>query len=403
MKIKRKNVEIFFQLMLFMLPVGLFEIPGASFIWYGMLACSIFVFLIKKWGKLRNNILNKTKSLGIVVLLMLYMMMQALATFLNSGNPSQNILSAFVVLFLCLFISCYMEEDDLGTIKIFKNVIFNYLCIEIVLYLIFDASLLGTIQCSYLYYIVWATLSFYLSVRNRSRNKEILLFTIIFVLALIMKPQIGDDGNANYEWTFFVIGLLFCIASIFEKTLVKVRKFFTAKIVVIILFAMNMIFVVFQVQDKSQILSYIIVNIMHKDISLTGRSYIWKFARGIILQKPLWGYGTGLIGMRESGYWFDFIRIYGPHNQFLYIILAGGIVTLGAYLVFVLSVFRKLDKAKKTEYTFIFCMGLFGIYLELLVTYRTIANCMPVFALMLIISCMCSGVLKDKQKISIHI
>ena len=141
-----------------------------------------------------------------------------------------------------------------------------------------------------------------------------------------------------------------------------------------------------QIQAQIPGIRFLFEDILHKDITITGRSGIWSFALGLWYQSPKWGYGTGLAGMQEAGGWHDFIRTYGPHNQFLYVLLAGGIITFSAYMLLIFYVSIKLYKNRKDKMYIIFSIGFFVTYLELLMTYRTIAICMPLFAFFAIVT-----------------
>ena len=171
----------------------------------------------------------------------------------------------------------------------------------------------------------------------------------------------------------------------FKKKYRSLGKIVNGRTVFISIIALNLIFVFFSVQEKIPLFRFIIVDIMHKDIGITGRSGIWHFAELLILKNPFIGYGTGLTTITETGKWYEFIKFYGPHNQFLYILLAGGLVSLIPYLILLSYIFNVLYKNKKQNWGFIFSIGLFSMYMELLMTYRSYATCMPLFAMFVII------------------
>ena len=74
---------------------------------------------------------------------------------------------------------------------------------------------------------------------------------------------------------------------------------------------------------------YLVEDVLEKDLSFTGRTYLWDLAGGLFLQSPLIGYGY--VGKE----WFlanmTSFAI-GPHNFIYALLIYGGIVLLGLYL-----------------------------------------------------------------------
>lgn len=389
MIVRIRDMKMFLSMFLFMLPTALFQIPGTSTVWYVLLFLSILFFVISIRLDFFYVAKKQEGAFLTVVFLVFHILTQALATAYNGGNLLHNLLSAGVVFFMCMYYAFHVTQNTIDTIVVFKSVVGFLVFLELVLY-IFDLSWLGSIQIGYLYYVVWATLSLFVSKKYRRTNREIYCFTFLFLFIITLKPQVNSDGSSNYEWTFYVVAFLFMAYLFLEKHLKSCKLIFNAKTVLLVIVFLNLVFVVFQVQDQISVIRYLIEEVMHKDIGLTGRSGIWIFTKELIKARPVWGYGTGLISLKNEGYWYDFIREYGPHNQFLYLILAGGIFTLITYIFLLFDVFYKLNKRKNSVYVPIFCLGLFSVYLLLLVTYRTITNCMPFFALLIIISTLCA-------------
>lgn len=378
MRLKKEDISLFFTMELFMLPIALLNYPVVSVLWYSALFFAIGFFVIRK------RIFHTIRTNKVKWLLVLYMGIQSICTYMNSGPWIKNILSLVVVFMLCVIFEETLDKNMYRGLTVFKYVLVLNILIENLLYLICDCSILSTIQCGYVYYIVWATISVHLSKEKRRTNIEVILVSIFIILVTIIKPQM-DDGKKNYEWTFYTIAIMFIMVCMFDKVFCTLRKIINGSTVFILIILLNLIFVIFSVQDRISIVRFIIEDVMHKDIGLTGRSGIWDFAKRLILIKPTIGYGTGLTTLGNDGKWYDFMKIYGPHNQFLYILLAGGVVTLVPYLILLLYVFQKLEKSKTKEWSYVYSLGLLAMYLELMVTYRSYATCMPLFAMFVII------------------
>ena len=100
----------------------------------------------------------------------------------------------------------------------------------------------------------------------------------------------------------------------------------------------------------------IIQDVLHKDITFSGRTYIWEMCIKMIARHPLAGYGNF-----DSGWiikWNGIMR--NAHNLFFDILIQGGIILLAGYLVFLLMVFitasDKENKKSQLMLVLLFCL-----------------------------------------------
>ncbi len=83
-----------------------------------------------------------------------------------------------------------------------------------------------------------------------------------------------------------------------------------------------------------------------------GRIFIWKRVLKLILRKPLFGYGLETLDIVFTGHFYsDIIERYNrliifdkAHNEYLHIAVTTGILSLGAYLYFILSIIKRAIK-----------------------------------------------------------
>lgn len=375
-KVKKEELLLFIQLELFMIPVGLMQYKFLYYMWYGCLAFSIiyiWMFLLQK----RKYIFSKT-----IYLIGIYLLLQMLATLINKGNWIHNLFTIVVVISLCCFVEDKAQTNYISILKVAKTTLFFNIITELILYLIFNCSILGSVQAAIIYYTVWASLSIASEEHNKLFNRNLLLTTIFFILATIIRPDIGN----NYDWTFYVIAIIVLLSDFVFNMNFRIVKYFNGMVSILAITLMNLVFVFLQIQDKIPGLRFIVEDVMHKDLTITGRTGIWIFAQSLAKDSFIWGYGTNLVGLEASGKWYDFMKIYGPHNQFLYVLLAGGIITLVSYIFLLYHVFGILYKHRKEKSALVYSMGLFVAYIELMMTYRTILNCMPLFMFFILIS-----------------
>ena len=105
----------------------------------------------------------------------------------------------------------------------------------------------------------------------------------------------------------------------------------------------------------------VIQDVLHKDITFSGRTYIWESCIKMISFHPIIGYGNF-----DSGWiikWNGIMR--NAHNLFFDIMIQGGIVLLIGYLLFLLTVFITASdkKNKKSQLLLVLLFCLFVVML----------------------------------------
>lgn len=118
---------------------------------------------------------------------------------------------------------------------------------------------------------------------------------------------------------------------------------------------LNAAVVIFRVQE---LFAWIIVNLLHRNLTLTYRTFIWDTALLYILQRPIWGYGVSPI------FSFSFAGSEIPaHNQFLDIAIVCGIPGMILFGIILFSVFQKLGTFKESLISRLVACALFGYIL----------------------------------------
>ncbi len=111
-----------------------------------------------------------------------------------------------------------------------------------------------------------------------------------------------------------------------------------------------------------KLFSFVIINILGKDLTLTGRIELWTSSIEMIKQKFWLGWGCtnkGSIILRNYYYWY-------AHNLVLDILLEGGIVTLSAFAFMIANMARRVkgtlrDRRIKTCMLILFVFALMNI------------------------------------------
>lgn len=109
-----------------------------------------------------------------------------------------------------------------------------------------------------------------------------------------------------------------------------------------VVFILFQVFVVFNGRglENNNIARYIVVDVLHKDLTFTNRTYMWEAGINLFLKSPIWGWGY------PDSNWYranmESLAI-GPHNFLLSILVNGGVLLFFLY-VYICSVAFKAIK-----------------------------------------------------------
>jgi len=130
--------------------------------------------------------------------------------------------------------------------------------------------------------------------------------------------------------------ITYYFGSIYIKKIKESRRYYFEVIIIILLLLLSVV-----------VINYVVVlNLVNKDITFSGRVPIWLYAIYNIKLQPLLGYGYGV-------FWeYDIFELYSTwdiphaHNHFLDVLLDVGIIGLVVFFIVLLSFFIKSYKVK---------------------------------------------------------
>ncbi len=151
--------------------------------------------------------------------------------------------------------------------------------------------------------------------------------------------------------------LIFFVIFIYKRNTLK--TFINFKLLFIFFIILFFSIVIFRLQDT---FSYLIVDVFHRDMTFTGRTYIWDRCLYYIKDNFLLGLGVENYDTR-----YLVKNIYHAHSTFLNILLEGGIIGLLSYLNIFRVVGTKLKDVINNEYAKIVTFSLFIYFIATLV------------------------------------
>lgn len=114
-----------------------------------------------------------------------------------------------------------------------------------------------------------------------------------------------------------------------------------------------------------QIRSFIEVT-LQKDITLTGRTFLWQLALREIASKPIFGYGGYFL---QGRYDLSITSTYPCHTQYLQMLLDGGAVLFVVYWFFVFYLFTKSNNNSNKTSSGILVLGLSCMMINYITEY----------------------------------
>lgn len=343
-KLKKLNIEKIKKILLLILYIVPFfridfitlNIPIINKL-YGLLELIVGILMIYYIKKEKIKLEKKYFYLGPFFVVLL------ISTIINNGSIKDCIHNIYSTLVLCLVILYGMQNDVKNFILSFviflSSIVFiNFITIVFFrngLYInkdtgYYDNWFLGFKNAHLIYIIPLIMLCCAQSYLSSDRINKYTYFIMIisFVSAILV-------NNSTGMITLFIYYLLLIITANNKK-----NRFFNIISYSALYIIFFLLIIVFKIQ---KIFSFFIENIFHKDITFTGRTFIWEDVMSKIQKQIMLGYGNDKYQYSPS--------VATTHNGALDIIYKSGIVGSIAFLFFLVSIFKELYKARDNIFT----------------------------------------------------
>lgn len=344
----------------FFKPVS-FEYIGVPFVWIDTLltvlkaGIALFACLVYLYEKKFSSLAVCTGILSAIVLF---------STLINAGNIKEALVQVVNILGIYIL-------TELAARHSFQNLLRSlYYLLSILLVLHLASQFIfpnGMALNEYYNYKVY-----FMNIDNLMAPLVFLamLVTILYseyVYQRITWPAVGMlavssaiivkswAASALVGWFIFLVFLVF----FYRRKLGRFFKFhYLAAAYVVIFFSV----VVFRLQN---LFSFIIVDILHKDLTFTHRTEFWDIAYSLIGEHWLVGLGVPL----EKGHIqlpsFNNLYYYG-HNIIIEILLVGGVLLLAAFLIALFFSGRKVMSVKNHPWAALISALLFSFFIVML-------------------------------------
>lgn len=289
-----------------------------------ILALEIIILLISTIIN-NNNIVYALKFYIPFIILFLYL------EFLIVNNKSRKMLNSICMVtgVFCIinFITVLMNSN-IGSTDVQNRMYF----------LGYDNSMASILIMTAFLFIVTSKLKF-----KKIKSEYIIILIVIILTCFMIRSATAKIGA--------IMLLIFLILTC-KKNLLSKINYYSYLIVVIILFLFIVIF-------RNQVfLKEIVVDVLQRDLTFSGRTQIWDMSMKEIQNNPV--FGIGISKMEERN---EKIGIYHAHSTFLNIALEGGIIYLSIYAIKLIIIGKELNKTSNLEFKSIISFAIFTYYI----------------------------------------
>lgn len=338
--INKKSIRLvlFYILMLF----SYFQFDSLNYLFTPLLPVYKLFHYISFFVILLLFIKNKNFS-KIIIFIVLYLFIIFFSTIVNYQSVGTIFYYIITVLGLCLITDYGIRnhtKEYLTALAIILNFLMIINFITIILYpngMYINATkykqnwILGYKNSHILYLLPCVVVNFVLAFKNKQNLdlKSYVIFAICFISILLVNSSTGIVG--------MMIILLYIIFRKFADRIKLINSYSS-------LFIYLVSFVSIMILKIQNLFKFLIVDVLKKDLTFTGRTYIWDSVLKSIKTKPLLGYGN--VTYQYNKY------IFTTHNTILDILYKSGVLGLVTYIIILFETSKTLyinrdDKTSK--------------------------------------------------------
>lgn len=275
-------------------------------------------------------------------LLMLFLLILFFSTVINKGDIYSCLLSILKTLSISFLIDFSISKKSYRVLQAFEFVLSTLVYINFLSLFIYPNGMYISNVSGYYHnwflgfknihilYILPAILFSYLNDYLKDKNSSLKTKTLIFVSTISIVKVWSATG---------LVGLfLILLFSLFQKKIVTSMLFSLKNYIIFTLSAFFGV-VILRIQN---LFKYFIVDVLKKDLTFTGRVYIWDYVLRYIARKPILGYGFEKANFRYLKGTNP--HSYHAHNVILELVYKTGFVGLTIIILIFKDCYTKLNE-----------------------------------------------------------
>lgn len=335
----------------------------------------IFPFIIGLGMYIYNRKISK-----FILIIILYELSLFLSTFINNGNYLRLIVSCGTVISFCMLTELCIKQNS----KLYFNCIFFiYIFLVIINFIVLIIYPNGIAVTDYYYYncnflaidnqlapILIPAMAL-LCVYSAFYNKKMTISAAILILCISATMIITWSATGVVGWFIMIMYIMFIYKS-------KFTGLVNIKLLYLTFLALQICLVFLRIQE---VFSFIIVDILGKNIFFTGRTEIWDLSYILIKKSPIIGYGV------YEGYGLTFWhnKFYYSHNAILEVMLQGGVISLILFAILFIVSGISLYKFRDNYISGIITAAIFSMLVTMLM--EAYINHIWIYGLLTIAAC----------------
>lgn len=353
-----KTFVFIFSIVLFLSSCYIDKVPFSFILDYISIGLSLLVISLYI---IRFKFSKSTIALLLFIVLILF------STLLNDAASVNIFIKSFMkIVSLALFIDWVIEYNSKNIIRglyysLYIVILINFLTIVIYPNGLYSGSYINNWFLGYdNTHIFWYIPALVLSLINlKFKGKKIDILTIVLFVIISYSVYYCFSANSVVAYTLF-------LAYLFLNK--YINKFVNSKVCFIAFLLLFIFIVILRVQN---IFSWLIVDILHKDLSFTGRTIVWDNTIKLIKEKFVFGYGMeeGIIVSQKLGN----AHYVHAHNTLLDVLYKGGIIALVPFMSYIYLSILKLYKKRENEIAKMVSFAVFSLLLMMLFEARETA------------------------------
>lgn len=331
-KVKKTLIISVFFILIFTKPTFVDVFPALAVLNYGYDICRVLLMI----GIPIYYFIQKNHSVNIVIIIMLYTML-AVSTYLNHGELRSVVLAAGNVFACCMFAEIGMKKSSRAFLQAVKYVFFIYIFLNFFTLLFYpkgwfisgevnkDNWFLGNKNVFVMFHIPYLFSTYALKEyeKNKFSVTDVGGIIITIICTLLSGSATGIMG----------IGVFFAIY--YFRTALK--KTISSKMGIVVCYALFVLIVIF---NLARLFSFLIVTVLHRNLTLTVRTYVWEEAINWYKTSPLFG-----VGIQPSDIAKDHLfNYYHPHCTYLFYLVFSGVIGFAIYTLYLIYVSKKIDE-----------------------------------------------------------
>lgn len=295
----------------------------------------------------------------ICVCFLLYLAFELLSCYLGKYSNVKNLVTIYYpIIGVFLLLDIMLQKNPKFTILSLEKIFFLLILINFITLIIFPNGLYSDVVYSNNWFLLYDNIHIFiympgLLVSEIASNYKKTKLNIIYIIMFLL---VSYSVLYCFSATSVVAYLLYVVYIVFKNRINKLKIMNAITYFIVFLF----IFFFIVVLRFQNVFEPLIVDYLHKDLTFTGRTYIWDQVTQYIKEKPVLGYGienSKIFARKIGGETFAH-----AHNTVYDILYKGGIVSLLAFMSIVICTIRKLYKNRDNSIAKLTAFVLFTIF-----------------------------------------